>query len=156
MATAIGTLGAVDTLAVGNVNTRLITDLANTKILGGYSNTGSLDYTGYRNGFATSSYVATGSGLHIIALDFQSQGTNLILEIGYCDADPGQANGSVPTNPVYLYGSALASGVIASNNGQGSWFTGINMDFVVPAGKYLFTKSNNSAVNIRMYAVDLP
>lgn len=151
-ATAAGPIGSL-----GNVNTQVIAGFTfnakdpNYIVLRGYSDTGSLDYTNFADQSGVFYQVPAGKVLHIYAIEFVSQGTNLILSFGYSTASAGFAQGSAPAGAVYFYSGATGSRFIASNNGQGSWATQYAFNASVPSGDYVFSKSNNASTNITIY-----
>ena len=120
------------------VSGRVITDLANLMVLHSAGDSTNL-YATARKGNASAGYqVPVGKQLRIVAAKITtnlSTGNN-IAHIGYGDNDIGTGSSSPPTNNVRIAGLYLMAFNLA-NTMQGPIEAAC--DFVVPAGKYLYT-----------------
>lgn len=135
MAVAIGNLGTIPTLTVGN---RVFTDLTNLITLSGFVSGGG-NYGTMRAPNGTAGYQVTAGktytihSLIITGGGVTGTGAGTIL---YGNTDVGTGAGSAPTTPIY-YGGYGAGGLLTASNFPPS-ITGTfcNPMFQIPATKY--------------------
>ncbi len=140
MAKAIGTLGSVDTITVGD---RSFTDLTNIIILHGITATTNGRCT-LRKATGSAGYPVTAAKtLHVYAIRVTSTAASEIKGVmAQTDNDVGMSSATAFTNPVYFAG-ALTVDMGSSLANIGASYT-LACDFTVAAGKFLSYDDNNS------------
>lgn len=149
MSKAIGTLGAVDTITIGNV---IFTDVSNLIMVSGYVTDGTNKWTSFRKPAGSSGYTPSGSktfhvrAVRIFSLGTVGNGTGFIL--GYNNIDLGLSGTTSPSSPIYIGGDSTATlanvVVFGSSVVTGTTIEAV-VDFVIPNTKYIFASNAGSA-----------
>lgn len=143
MAKAIGTLGNIDTITIGE---RVLTDLSNLIVL--YSENlaagGSFTFKRVSTGaaYAPSGVTFLPKVVRLVNPDASARG----ISVGYSDNSVGFSSGTALTNPVRVGGMGQGSGIlapIASTTHQDI------STFVVPAGKFVSGEAGSSGQSTR-------
>ncbi len=146
---AIGTIGNIDTLTVGG---RTYTDLVNLiSVCGQVATDSPAAMTPRKSTSGSSGYAVTsGKTFKVSSLKLSKANTssNDNFSFGYCDNDCG-INSGTPSNPIYFGTNSSTSALVYRNlTSTNDRIIEISIgNFNVPAGKYLFCKTESSSAS---------
>lgn len=130
--------GIIPSLTVGN---RVFTDLTNLITLIGLSQGVGGSYSSGRLPNTSAGYaVPAGKQLRIVGVSCHCVTAGPIA-FGYADNDCGSSSNTTPTNPVYPASNIYAAQIQMATAGN---YYERNVNFVVPAGKYVAIHGSNS------------